>query len=437
MYKLSKYNYVLNENSKFIYFNGMTGAIFAMNEDEHKKMSSLWEDLDTFKQNYGSVFKRFIEWGFFVPVDIDEIDRLRFNNKTAVFSDKFYRLIMNPTTDCIFNCWYCDQHSQDKGRMSDEIIDKVKKHLDYMVFIERITGLHVDWFGGEPLIYFNEVIAPISEYAMKLAGEVKIPFKNQITTNGYLLDKEMILRMKSLKLNTFQITIDGDERRHNKIRNLDGKPSFQRIIENMVMLLENIPEAHITLRINFDDSTLMVSNFDDVFKHVPKHLRKRIFVSLQRVWQTMKKNECKIDNQELIHLRDSAINAGYGVSETSAFAVGNPIKCYCDRLYNTVIDYDGKIYKCTARTNKEAGTLNKEGSITWNHDTMTHLYSRPPFENKQCLECKHLPICLGTCTQNHSGSSEKPDNCTLEHAEINVESFIKSLLKRKEILSNV
>jgi uncharacterized protein len=130
----------------------MTGAIFAMNSKEHERMSSLWEDIDTFKQNYKSVFEQFVEWGFFVPADIDEIDRLRFNNKKAVFSDKFYRLIMNPTTDCIFNCWYCDQHSQDKGKMSDEVINKIKKHMDYMVNVDRITGLHIDWFGGEPLI---------------------------------------------------------------------------------------------------------------------------------------------------------------------------------------------------------------------------------------------------------------------------------------------
>jgi uncharacterized protein len=79
MYKLSKYNYLLEDNSKFIYFNGMTGTIFAMNFQEHKKMASLWEDIATFEQNYKSVFERFLEWGFFVPANIDEIDRLRFN----------------------------------------------------------------------------------------------------------------------------------------------------------------------------------------------------------------------------------------------------------------------------------------------------------------------------------------------------------------------
>lgn len=34
-------------------------------------------------------------------------------------------------------------------------------------------------------------------------------------------------------MQSFQITIDGDEKRHNKIRNAEGKPSFQIIMENL------------------------------------------------------------------------------------------------------------------------------------------------------------------------------------------------------------
>lgn len=431
MHKLSKYNYLLEDNCKFIYFNGMTGAVFAMNSKEHQKMSSLWEDLTTFQQNYPSVFERFAEWGFFVPEEIDEIDRLRFNNKTAVFSDKYYRLIMNPTTDCTFDCWYCTQHSHDKGGMTEEIRKKIIKHIDYMVKVDRITGLHLDWFGGEPLMYFYETVVPISEYGRKIATKNNIPFINQVTTNGYLIDEHMVKKMKDLKFDRFQITIDGDEKRHNKIRNIGGQPSFQRIIDNMILILKNIPDAHITLRINFDDSTLKVSNFDNVFKLIPQQHRKRVFISLQRVWQTVTKNENQIGNQNLIKLRDSAINLGYSASETSEFHSGRPIKCYADRLYNAVIDYDGKVYKCTVNTQKEAGVLQDNGAIVWNQDILTRLYSKAPFENKKCLACKYLPICLAPCTQNSISSSEEPNRCALDYAELRVEDFIRSLIKTK------
>ena len=390
MYKLSNYNYFLDFENKMIYFNGMSGIAFTMTVKEHEKMSLLFDDLALFKENYPSVFERFLSWGFFVPEDVDEIDRLRFNNKTAVFSDKFYRLIMNPTTDCVFNCWYCTQHSQDKGGMPEEVKNKILKHIDYMVNVDRITGLHLDWFGGEPLMYFDEIMVPISEYGMNMAAKNNIPFVNQVTTNAYLVNEPMVKKMNKLKLNTFQITIDGDEKRHNKIRNANGQPSFNRIFQNINLILDNLPEAVIVLRLNYDDSTLMVSEFDKVFSLISKQHRQRVFVSFQRVWQTVKKGERNHYNEDLARLENAVTELGYKSSGTGAFQIKRHIKCYADRLYTAVIDYDGKVYKCTMRTQKEAGVLNDNGAITWNHDTLTRLFVKSPFENKKCLACKLL-----------------------------------------------
>lgn len=434
MYKLSNYNYFLENEGRMIYFNGMSGASFTMSINEHKKISSLLNDLLLFESEYKSVFERFLKWGFIVPKEVNEIDKLRFNNKVAVFSDKSYRLIMNPTTDCVFNCWYCDQHSQQKGGMTEDVKNRILKHIDYMINVDKITGLHLDWFGGEPLIYFNEVMVPISKYGMEAAHKSEIPFINQITTNGYLIDEEMVKKMREIKLHLFQITIDGDEKRHNKIRNANGKPSFQTIMRNINLILENIPEAVITLRLNYDDSTLKVSEMNKVFSSIPEQYRNRVFPNFQRVWQTIKekKDSCACcSNTELTALNDTVINLGYKTVTTSNFHIGRPIKCYGDRLYNTVIDYDGKVYKCTARTQKEAGKMNEDGVIIWDYDTLTRLYSKPPFENAKCLSCKHLPICLATCIQNSSGSSEKPQKCPLEYSEISVEEFIKLLVLTK------
>jgi uncharacterized protein len=431
MYKLSSYNYFVEDGSKIVYFNGMSGAIFAMSGKEHERMTALFDNLLMFKERYPSVFGRFLDWGFFVPEDADEIATLRFNNKKAVFSDKFYRLIMNPTTDCIFNCWYCSQHSQDKGGMSKNTIAKIRKHIDYMVNVDKITGLHLDCFGGEPLMYFNEVTVPLSEYGLEVASKNGLPFVNQITTNAYLIDEAMAKKMSDIKLTSFQITIDGDEKRHNKIRNAKGAPSFQRIMQSINLILENIPEAGIVLRLNYDDSTLMVSELDKIFSLIPEKYRSRVFPNFQRIWQTVKKHSDSKENKDLIKLESIVAELGYKAACTSAFHTQRAVKCYADRLYNTVIDYDGKVYKCTANTQKEAGILNDNGEITWHQDVLTRLYSKAPFENKKCLACKHLPICLATCVQNANESDEEPAKCTLDYAEISVEDFIRSLVKAK------
>ena len=43
-------------------------------------------------------------------------------------------------------------------------------------------------------------------------------FSNSITTNGYLIDDDMIEKFKEIKLNSFQITLDGYQDVHDKIR---------------------------------------------------------------------------------------------------------------------------------------------------------------------------------------------------------------------------
>lgn len=34
-----------------------------------------------------------------------------------------------------------------------------------MLEVEKIESLHLDWFGGEPFMYFSQVISPLSNYA--------------------------------------------------------------------------------------------------------------------------------------------------------------------------------------------------------------------------------------------------------------------------------
>lgn len=45
------------------------------------------------------------------------------------------------------------------------------------------------WSGGEPFLYFNEAVVPISEYAKK-CEEADIPFLISSTSNGYFLSRE-------------------------------------------------------------------------------------------------------------------------------------------------------------------------------------------------------------------------------------------------------
>jgi radical SAM protein with 4Fe4S-binding SPASM domain len=76
--------------------------------------------------------------------------------------------------------------------------------------------------------------------------------------------------------------------------------------------------------------------------------------------------------------------------------------CYADLEGQVVINYDSKIYKCTARDFKEEysyGELLQNGEIKWNIPLLSKRLGNSTFENKFCLRCNLLPVCMGPCSQ--------------------------------------
>ena len=149
MYKLSKYNYVLPYNGRYVYYNGISRQIFSLGAKEHEKMQALFQDLIAFETYYTSVFYQFKAWRFIIDESIDEVDILRHRNKMEIYEDRSYRLFINPTLECNFACWYCyEKHPE--GRMSPEVQEKLKKCMKHLVADKRIDRLMLSWFGGEP-----------------------------------------------------------------------------------------------------------------------------------------------------------------------------------------------------------------------------------------------------------------------------------------------
>jgi uncharacterized protein len=77
------------------------------------------------------------------------------------------------------------------------------------------------------------------------------------------------------------------------------------------------------------------------------------------------------------------------------------------------------IFKCTARDygkDKIIGTLNEDGTVNWNKNILNRLYAHSTFENKRCLSCKILPLCMGPCiTKNYESDLNSTDvGCLLE-----------------------
>lgn len=432
MFKTSLYNYFLNEDSHFIYFNGVSSCVFSVTLKEHEQLQLLFLDLISFEINYNSVFNNFVKWGFIVEEDVNEIDIIRYKNKQDVYGNGFYNLVINPTLECNFNCWYCyEEHSS--GRMTLQCMDRIIKYIDQCLLVNRISSFQLDWFGGEPLLCFDEVIYPISKIIKEKMNNNAITFSNVITTNGALINEEMVSKFKEINLNNFQITFDGCEEYHNKVKKSKTERNEYTILWNNIFLLCDILDSpSILVRINYTEETL--KNIINIIDDIPKKYLQKLEFTFQQVWQTQENfGHIDIDN-----IRQEMISAGLKVLSNNLEL--HSYKCYADVLSQAVITNEGKVFKCTARdfANEEAdGYLLENGTIEWGRVFYDRM-SKTTIENEKCLNCKFLPACWGPCSQKILGykNDEFDKICNV----VGLEKTIKDLLSefyKKEIKNSI
>jgi len=91
------------------------------------------------------------------------------------------------------------------------------------------TFLRISWFGGELLLAVQGIICFHKKLKI-LCQELPIKTSCSMVTNGYLLGNDVVQKLVELGITDFQITLDGDELSHNKLRALkNGSPTFQTI----------------------------------------------------------------------------------------------------------------------------------------------------------------------------------------------------------------
>ena len=165
---------------------------------------------------------------------------------------------------------------------------------------------------------------------------------------------------------------------------------------------------------------------------------------LLEVWQTMKDTrEDVTNNDDLDKFVSNARNEGYNIRCNGVLFSGTYTGCYVCRTNFACINFDGKVYKCTACsfTEKDCfGELMDNGEIYWNVSRISKLYGYSPLENPQCMECKHLPICLGPCPKHYMNNNHNVD-CVFDSLEREPEQriidFYEESLQYKNIKSNI
>jgi uncharacterized protein len=395
--KSSKYNLYIPYEDKIIVFNGISKKFIIIEK-------STMDTFINYISNPNAIYNKDIifqleESGFILKNEINE-DKVLFDNRNKILSAPYYTLMVLPTYNCNFKCWYCVQkHSN--FYMNDDLINKIKKHITLYLIENKIEIFELAWFGGEPLLEVNTIVN-ICEFALDFCTKHNIVYKNSMTTNGFLITESIAKKMNKLNFSHFQITIDGCREKHNKVKydksNTDS--AFDRTLKNITILLNNIPNASVLLRFNYTPNNLDYQQIvDEINSIIPSEVRNRIMFNLQKVWQS---DEAKMDTNRHYNLKYLISKSGY---KLSAVDLSNYYCCYVERRHYNSVFPNGNIVRCSnCDINKSEGNINEDGNIIW-----TNL--KEYLLRADCMNCKFLPTCFGACPEKRFDNTEQQKNC--------------------------
>lgn len=263
-YKPSMFNRVLKRNDDMVIFNSRTGpyGIRRVLKDDQTVVEEILSNNNNRCFTDLPIYHSLVKLGFLVPLDCDEKKIREFYQTQYLTYPRLY-LVIHISRNCNFRCTYCYMNFK-KENISDDtklgIINFISRN------IQNYKSVHISWFGGEPLLDVN-AIRDISTAVMKICQKAKKPYTSSITTNGFLLTPNNIDILLKSKVRNIFITIDGTKELHDKQRVLaDGSPTFDKIIENLVYIKDNIKTRalNIAIRSNMTKKHIMV--LDDYYE---------------------------------------------------------------------------------------------------------------------------------------------------------------------------
>lgn len=421
--KQSVYNYILYDDEYSYWFNTLTLSYFRLSKHLGEIMQGMLSDLRSLELMDGLFYNKLVESGFIIDEQSDELAVIRERNDSSIHG-KDYFLVILPTLDCNFACWYCIQ-SHKHTQMQPLTIESVKNHIDYMIVGRGIHSMHIEWFGGEPFMKFSEVIVPISAYAKTRCAEAGIPFTNSATTNGYYLTPDVSSKLEELGFYHFQITLDGDQKYHDSVKCSDAVEScFAHVLKNINCMLKVSEHVDVSLRLNYTHDNLTKEIVGQVNTYIDGENRGRIIVTPKKVWQ---KKVDRTYQEFLSSILDEFVASGYRVQRWMPYM--RSIPCYASKEYYCAINYNGDVVKCTACSDlyrKDArGSLHKDGKIIWKDDFDKKYQSRS-YENERCLGCKRLPVCMGLCPRDYLNGDK---NCKYSKIDYDFDRMLIDYVK--------
>ncbi len=422
-------------------YNSYTDSFALMSHKAYEAYKT--ENVSEFAKQFPDIYRKFEDMKFIIDDEIDEIARFRFDNRKATFKSETRFLMVYPTQNCNCKCWYCyENHIESK--MHPNVIGSICKYVEKGIERKEFNTLHLTFFGGEPFMYFDDCVLPILKNIKEICDKYNIIFHCFFITNASLINEDIVVALKPYNP-MFQITLDGDEHKHDKVRmeKTNNAPTYRRIIDALHYISKHITKKNhnvsniVTIRINYDNQTL--KNVDNIIADILDLDKSNFHVHLERVWQTSD----SITSEQNTLLKEAIVKFAQAGFRVGCSTFGPRMHSCPAEVYDyAVINYNGLVYRCNGRNltpETAEGRLLANGDIEWNEAKLHQRLSRATYENDKCLKCPMLPQCIGPCSQKQmeKGWGNIDDVCTINNLDTSLEEYLTLMFEIRNYLSQV
>lgn len=415
--KYSRYNFFYKKEQANILYNTYSDKMLALMDETYMLIRQYQNDIDILQHVHPQLYEALKDGLFIIDNNTHEYERTVSELKQQTDNADSVHLTINPTLDCNFRCWYCYEKHNEGSYMDCVVVDSVRLLITNILSRPDISKLVLSFFGGEPLMYFQEIMLPILSHANHESKRLGKHLNVYITTNGYFLSTDKVIKLKEYEYVSLQIPFDGNRELHNKTKFLKGgEKTFDQVVKNALTAIES--GIDVIIRCNYTykniDSFIELS---DSFGRVKDN--ENLEFAFHKIWQEKQSPELE---EKFMKVFNTLMERGF-LCDTNVLNKG---MCYADYKDNAVINFNGDVYKCTARDftgENKLGELQTDGTIRWNETYYKRLSCK--YKSKACMDCQLFPVCMQGCSQK-AFENDGNDDCIFGYSKDDVEATIKA-----------
>lgn len=370
-----------------------------------------------------------IEDGYLLNDGFDEMEYIRqlVVKRQQLVDEYFFSILLS--LSCNFGCYYCFENHTDKV-----LAEPISGRLVYMMsrISKSAKKIAVDWYGGEPLLSFS-MLHQLNNKFMAICAANDVRYEISVTTNGYLLSREVIDYLAGTPITHLQITIDGPPETHNISRPLkNGEPTFDTILDNIEQAVAK--GLGVFIRTN-----ITKQNIDRIYELYPileaRGLKNKVRILLKPVVSSsvnLCEEQCltgQTFSDKMVPIYIQAAKNGWIVfpNVDSMQCMGF---CVADFPSQFIIDPSGNIYKCgeSFSNDESVGFVDEDGKFIISQDKYRPWLEKTPLNYPECRNCDILPICMGGCNMKRW---RKGIDCC-EELKYNLPDFLRAMVLNQE-----